>query len=135
MAFLFLVIFSVSCASRRSIPVEEGWDLLAERKVNFVRDKDEIEVSSRSQFTGLRFRVEDKDIRLSDLKVTFENGDKLEPALDEVITAGQTSRFIEFGREGRNISRIEFKYRTTGSVLGGRANVLVFGRKYDPYRF
>lgn len=137
---LFLLLFSFlllsSCgSSRKSIGLEEGWELLSERKVNFVRDKDEIDVESRNQFTALRFKVEDRDVRLNDLKVYFDNGDKLEPALDEVIPADESSRIIELARDGRRIDKIEFKYRTTGNVLKGRANVLVIGKKYNPYGY
>jgi hypothetical protein len=134
LAGLIAILFLSACSSsRRSVAIEEGWELLGESKVNFVRDKDVITVSSRSTFTGIRFRVEDRDIRLSDLKVEFDNGDKLAPVIDETIAAGQTSRFIELGREGRGIRSVEFRYRTTGNILKGRAEVLVFGRRYDAY--
>lgn len=130
-----LLLFSSCGSSRKSIGLEEGWELLSERKVNFVRDKDEIDVESRNQFTALRFKVEDRDVRLNDLKVYFDNGDKLEPALDEIIPADQSSRVIELARDGRRIDKIEFKYRTTGNLLKGRANVLVIGKKYNPYGY
>lgn len=137
--FFFSIIFwtltsLVSCGSSRTVAIEEGWELLAEQKVNFVRDKDEIDVSSRNQFTAIKFRVEDKDVRINDLKIYFDNGDKLEPSLDAIISAGQESKLIELGREGRNIDRIEFKYRSTGNLLDGRANVLVFGKRFNLYR-
>jgi hypothetical protein len=129
-------LFFTSCgSSRRSVGVEEGWELLSEQKVNFVRDKDEIIIDSRNQYTAVRFKVEDKDVRINDLKIYFRNGDKLEPSLDEVIPANQMSRIIELAREGRDIDKIEFKYRTTGSFLSGRANVLVFGKKYSLYGY
>jgi hypothetical protein len=122
-----------SCgSSRRTVGIEEGWEVLAEEKVNFVKDKDEIEVRSRNMFTAIRFTVEDRDIRINDLKVTFQNGDKLEPAIDEVIAADQSSRVIDLALEGRYIDRIEFKYRTTGNLLKGRANVLIIGKRYNP---
>src|SRR5688500_1112933 len=128
-----IVFTMASCfSSRRSLGIEEGWELLSERKVNFVRDKDEITVNSRNQFIGLRFKVEDKDVRINDLRIYFQNGDKLEPALDAVIPANQYSKIIELGREGRTIDRIEFKYRSTGNLLSGRANVVVLGQKYNP---
>ena len=130
-----LLFVSACGSSRRSIGLEEGWELLSERKVNFVRDKDEVVIESRNQFTALRFRVEDRDIRLSELKVYFDNGDKLEPALDEIIPAGQSSRIIELARDGRRIDKIEFRYRTTGNILKGRANVLLIGKKYNPYGY
>jgi hypothetical protein len=123
----------LSCGtSRRSVAVEEGWDLISEQKVNFVRDRDEITVSSRNLYTDLRFRVEDREIRINELKIYFPNGDKLEPKIDDVIGADQFSRIIEIARDGRRIDRIEFSYRTTGNLLKGRANVLLFGRRYNP---
>ena len=136
-AKLLLLIISAgvitSCSSsRKSIGVEEGWELLSESKVNFVRDKDEIEVNSRNQFTAIRFKVEDREVRLHDVKIYYENGDKLEPSVDDVIQADQYSKIIELAADGRYIDRIEFKYRTTGNILKGRAKVIVFGKRYYP---
>lgn len=121
----------LSChSSRRSLGIEEGWDLLAEKKVNHVRDKDIIEVKNRTLYTALRFKVEDRDIRLNELKIYFDNGDKLEPNVDETLASNQFSRVIDLGREGRYIDHIEFKYRSVGSVVSGRATVLVLARRY-----
>ncbi|MFN2457894.1 MAG: hypothetical protein ABR502_06825 [Chitinophagaceae bacterium] len=132
MLFLSLMLIASCITSRRSLPVEEGWDFLGEKKVNFLRDVDIIEVNSRNSYTDIKFKVEDREVVINDLKIVFDNGDKLEPALDLVILADQFSRNIELAREGRFIDRIEFKYRTTGNVLQGRANVLIFGRRYNP---
>lgn len=126
----FVVALTACHTSRRSIGIEEGWELLSEQKVNFVRDKDEIVLNNRTPYTAMRFKVEDKDVHINDLKVYFQNGDKLEPNINDDIQADQFSRVIDLGREGRYIDRIEFKYRTTGNVLKGRANVLVLGKKY-----
>ena len=131
---LVVSVVLLSCSSsRRSIGIEEGWELLSEQKVNFVRDKDEIVIDSRNQFTALKFKVEDRDVRIHDVKVFFQNGDKLEPNLDATIGANQFSREIELATEGRTIDKIEFKYRTTGTLLKGRANVLLFGKKTYGY--
>lgn len=129
MITMMITLFSCH-SSRRSIGIEEGWDLLSDRKVNFVRDKDEIVVNNRTLYTALRFKVEGKDIHINDLKVYFDNGDKLEPNIDDDIKAGEMSRVIDLGREGRYIDHIDFKYRTLGNLLKGRANVLVLARKY-----
>lgn len=132
LALIVAFILLASCfTTRRSIPVEEGWELLGERKVNLlVRDNDEILVTNRNLFTAIQFYVEDRDIKISGLKITFENGDKLEPSLDDEIRANQKSRVVELARDGRIISKIEFKYRTIGSIVKGRANVLIYGKKY-----
>ena len=132
---LLLSATLVSCgSSRRSIAIEEGWELLGEQKVNFVRDKDVIEVRSANKYTGIQFKVEEHEIRLNDLVIHFDNGDKLTPNVETIIAPNQNSKVIDLGAEGRNISRIEFKYRTTGNLFSGRANVLVLGKRYQsPY--
>lgn len=133
LAFILLasIFSSISCSStRRSIAIEEGWELIGESKVNFVRDRDQVDVVSANRFTAIRFKVENRDIRLNGLNVVYQNGDKLAPVIDDVIVADQYSRDIELGPEGKMIRSIDFKYRTTGNVLKGRGNVLVFGKRY-----
>lgn len=137
LSWLLLVLMLVtSCgSSRRVVGVEQGWEVLGQRKVNFVRDKDEIDVKTRNMYTAIRFRVEDRDIKISDLKIYYSNGDKLEPNISEDIAAGQSSKVIELAKDGRYIDKIEFKYRTTGNILKGRATVLIVGKLYNPYGY
>ena len=130
LAGLLFSFIMASCSTRRNVAVENGWDLLGDRKVNFVRDIDNFEVNNSNLYTALRFRVEGRDIHVNDVKVFFANGDKLEPNVNENYMAGQNSRIIELGDQGRAISRIEFRYRTTGNVVKGRGEVFVFGRRY-----
>jgi hypothetical protein len=131
--FVFFTIVAIAACgtTRRSIAIEEGWELLGEQKVNFVRDKDAININSSNRFTHIKFRIEDREVRLNDLKITLENGDVLQPALDDVIAADQYSRDIVIATDGRLLREIAFRYRTTGNVLQGRANVLVLGKRYD----
>ena len=131
MVVVALLMLLASCSSsRRSIAIEEGWELLGEEKVDFIRDKDEILVRSRSPFTAVQFKVEDKEVRLNYLKIHFQNGDKLEPNLNDIIGADQASPIIQISAEGRQIDKIEFKYRSVGKIFGSRANVLVLGKKF-----
>jgi hypothetical protein len=133
-AIILLVTVTVACSPpRRSIAIEEGWDLLGEKKVDFVRSTDVIEVHSSYKFTAIRFKIEKHEVRLSGLKIYYQNGDRLEPALDDVIGADQYSREIELSTEGKFVYKIEFKYRTTGNIFKGRANMLVFGKRYTGF--
>jgi hypothetical protein len=132
MLLLSITIFSSCGSSRRSIAIEEGWELLGESKVDFIRDKDQVDVISSNRYTALRFKVEKREIRLNDLNVVYQNGDKLSPVIDELISADQYSRDIELGPEGKSIRSVDFKYRTTGNILKGRGNVLLFGKRYVP---
>ena len=133
-AILFLMIINASCApARRSIAIEEGWDLLGEQKVDFVQEKDVIDVHSNYKFTAIRIKVEKHEVRLNELKIYYQNGDKLEPSLDDIIAADQYSREIELAQDGKFVNKIEFKYRTIGNIMKGRANMLVFGKRYTGF--
>jgi hypothetical protein len=92
-----------------------------------------IEVHSSYKFTAIRFKVEKHEVRLTELKIHFQNGDKLEPSLDDILPADQYSREIELSTDGKFVYKIEFKYRTTGNIFKGRANMLVFGKRYTGY--
>jgi len=130
-AFIFLLIFNLSCSSsRRTMAIEEGWELLGELKVDFARDKDQLDINSSSKYSAIRFKVENREVKIRDLKIVFSNLDKLEPAIDEVISADQYSKVIDLGVDGKEVRSIEFKYRSTGNFLKGRAHVLIFGKRY-----
>src|SRR4051812_23862124 len=47
------------------------WEKLGERKVGKKEERDVIEVSSTHGYTALSFRVEDANIEIEDIKVTF----------------------------------------------------------------
>ena len=134
LTLIIILVLGACNSTRRTIAVEEGWDLLGEQKVNFIRDRDAITIYNNNRYTAIRFKVEKKDIILNDLKIVYENGDKLTPTVSDKIVAEQYSREIELGPEGKNIRSIEFKFRSTGNILKGRANVLVYGKRYQqPY--
>lgn len=138
--FLFLFLASVvilSCGnSRRTLAIEEGWDLLGESKVNFIRDRDKVDVLNTNLYTAIRFKIEGKDVHISSLEIVYLNGDKLNPVIDDDIIAGQYSRDIELGPEGRAIRSVDFSYRSRGNLFKGRAKVLVFGKRFtQPYRY
>ncbi|MBC7935543.1 MAG: hypothetical protein H7Y86_09360 [Rhizobacter sp.] len=120
-----------SCSSnRKTIAIEEGWELIGESKVNFVRDRSSVQVMNSTAYTALRFKVENKAIRLKSFDVVFQNGDKLAPLVDSEIEADQYSRDFELGLEGRSIRSIDFNYRSKGNLLKGRAEVLIFAKRY-----
>lgn len=128
---LSLSFIMASCSStRKTIAIEEGWELIGESKVNFVRDRSSINVLNSTPYTAVRFKVEKKAIRLKSFNVVFQNGDKLAPLVDSEIEADQFSRDFELGPEGRSIRSIDFNYRSKGNLLKGRAKVLIFAKRY-----
>lgn len=130
---LALITISFSCgSSRRTVAIEEGWEILGELTVNFGRDRDILQVNSSSKYSALRFKIEERAVKIQELKIVFANLDKLEPAIDEEVQADQYSKIIELGQDGKEVRSVEFKYRTTGNLLKGRAKILVFGKRFVP---
>ena len=127
---IILILLIVSCnTSRRILPVEEGWEMIGETNVNFVRDRDQMNIMSTNRYSAIRFKVENKDILLKDMKIIYQNGDRLAPLIDENLPADQFSKDIDLGAEGKQITAIEFNYRSKGSLLKGRAKILAFGKR------
>lgn len=126
-----ILLTLASCATtRNSIAIEEGWELIGESKVNFGRDRDVIDIVNANRYTAVRYKVMYKDVRIQDMKVVFPNGDKLTPIVNANLVAGQYSKDIELGAEGKQVRSIEFNYRSKGSIFRGRAKVLVLGKRF-----
>ena len=128
--FSFIVILYSCGSSTRTIAVEDGWEMLGETRAGYIRETDVINVTSRNQFTALRFRVEGERLKISDLSIYFEGGDKLTPAITEEVPAGSESKEIQLAADGRTITKVELKYRTDGGFLSKKAKVYVFGKRY-----
>jgi hypothetical protein len=67
------------------------------------------------------------DIEVFDVVVVFANGQREKFDTRLSFDAGTRSRKLDFGGIRRRISSIEFSFRTVGSWIDGRAQVLVFG--------
>lgn len=101
---------------------------LGEKTVAFKADRDVIPVRGyEGRFKSLFFVVEDNDIELFDLVVTFASGEKESLPTRAVFREGSRSRSIVFHGGERRIRAIEFRYRTIGSWAEGRARVVVYG--------
>ncbi len=119
---LFIVALS-------SFSIQADWKLLGERSVKFSSDKDIIKVGGNDWYSKLKIKVVDAPLHIGDMDVIFENGEKFDIAIKENIRQGGESRVIDLPGGERRIDRIEFRYRTTGRLRNGTANVIVFGRR------
>lgn len=119
---LFLIALS-------SFTLQADWKLIGERSVKFSSDKDIIKVGGNDWYTKLKIKVVDAPLHIADMDVIFENGEKFDIAIKENIRQGGESRVIDLPGGERRIDRIEFRYRTTGRLRNGTANVIVFGRR------
>ncbi len=129
---VFVAIISIaSCSSsKKSTATPEGWLILGESKANFVREKEVIRIYSPDKYTDIQFRVEGQTVKISDMSIYFDNGDRLTPRIEETIEPGQYSNVINLAENGKKLDRVEFKYRTVGNVTKGRARIILMGKPY-----
>jgi len=120
-----------SCTStKRSTVTPAGWLILGETKANFVREKEVIRIYSPDKYTDIQFRVEGQPVKITDMSIYFDNGDRLTPRIDDAIQPGQYSNVINLADNGKKLDRVEFRYRTVGNVTKGRARIILMGKAY-----
>jgi hypothetical protein len=113
-------------------PAEEhamrnGFNYLGERIVNGGADHDAIHVGRRDgRFHEIMIVVQHAPIELSDLVVTFGNGERYEAHTRLVFGAESTSRNIDLPGGARIIQRVDFRYGNL--VAGAQAKVELWGR-------
>src|SRR5258708_30543615 len=92
---------------------EKGWVELGSRKVDFKGDHDTIEVGrSEGRFSAIRLKVEDGDMVLEKMKVTFGDGSTFEPDTRAEFKEGSRSRVIDLPKKDRIIKKVDFTYRS-----------------------
>ena len=112
-----------------SFVILDEWRIIGERSVKFSSDKDVIRVGGNDWYTKLKIKVVDAPLHISNFDVIFENGERFDVALRNDIPQGGESRVIDLSGAERRIDRIEFRYKSTGKLRKGTANVIVFGRR------
>lgn len=124
--FLIVTLFTLVISSFTGF---DEWKVIGERSVKFTTDRDIIRVGGNDWYSKLKIKVIDAPIHIADFDVIFENGERFDVPIKENIREGGESRVIDLPGSERRIDRIEFKYRTTGKLRRGTANVIVFGRR------
>ncbi|MCC6575547.1 MAG: hypothetical protein IT462_17345 [Planctomycetes bacterium] len=104
-----------------------GYELLGSRKVDFRDDNDTIEVvGNDGRFTAILFDIEDGNLEMEKVKVTFCNGEKYEPDTRLNFDENSRSRSIDLPGAARCIEKVEFDYESKGRR--GRATINLYGR-------
>jgi hypothetical protein len=106
----------------------QQWNLLGEKRVSFLVDRDVIHVTGNDNYSQLKVKVKDGPVHIMDMDVHFENGDKFDVSIRQRIPQGGESRVIDLPGGSRNVRKIEFWYETKG-FKKGRASVQVWGKR------
>jgi hypothetical protein len=126
-ALAFVSTGDAEAQRRRGGWNNKGWVKLGERTVNGRADRDTIQVGRyEGRFSKLTLAVEDDDLELLDLEVTFAGGQKFNPRVRHYFRENSKTRVIDLPGDARVIQRIDLKYKNVGR---GRAVVEVWGFK------
>ncbi|MCC7509899.1 MAG: hypothetical protein IT464_11025 [Planctomycetes bacterium] len=108
----------------------EGWKHLGTRVVDFAKDTDVIIVGeSKGKFTSFMVEVEDGDLEMSDITVTFGNGKQHSVDTRMDFNENSRSRKIDLPGEARTLERLAFKYKSVKGGRDGKATVNVYGKE------
>lgn len=106
------------------------WVKLGTKTVNDRAETDVIRVSGiRGQFRSLRFNVTKRPVRFLRVEVTYENGEKDQLELRQLIRAGGQTRAIDLQGRNRFIRRIDFWYEAASLGVNRSATVTAYGRR------
>jgi len=104
-----------------------GWVLLGESTVQGKSDFDQIKVGkAEGKFQELMIVVEDSDLEMHDMEITFGNGKKQKPAVKHFFRESDRTRAIDLKGNTRVIKNLKFWYSNLPG--GGKARVAVYGR-------
>ncbi len=104
-----------------------AWEVLGSRSVRYNTDHDVITVSSDKWYKGIYFKVTGAPIKINDMKVYFDNGDKFDVSIRSMIRENGHSRTIELPGGERRITKVDFSYETMGSNRG-TATLTLWGK-------
>jgi hypothetical protein len=108
--------------------VQKDWHFIGDKWAAFGPDRDVLRVGGNDAYRQIKIRVTDGPLRIADVDIYFENGEKMNVPLKNVFRAGQESRVIDLPGGVRKLDRIDFLYSTVGKAKG-KARVAVWGKR------
>lgn len=125
--FILLVVIAFTTLNSFA-SVQKGWHFIGDKWAAFGSDRDVLRVGGNDAYRQIKIRITDAPLRIDDMDIYFENGEKMNVPLKNAFKAGQESRVIDLPGGVRKLDRIEFLYSTIGRAKG-KARVAVWGKR------
>lgn len=129
----FMIISVAFGASAQKVAIETdskaGWHKIAETVANLKSDRDEVLVTGADHFKAIRLKVTDAPVEITDLTVVFENGQKQDIQVRNLIKAGDQTRVIDLEGQNRAIKKIVIMYKSAPTGDHDKARVEIWGMK------
>lgn len=120
-------LIAAVAASPWSTVHARDWQLLGQRSVRFLTDRDEIPVTAaRGAFRRIKLRVLDAAVEFIQVEIMFSNGDRMDVPVRSLIRAGGETRAIDLPGRERFIRKVMLVYKTRPGARE-RATVELWG--------
>ncbi|MEO5675315.1 MAG: hypothetical protein ABIQ74_11780 [Chitinophagales bacterium] len=106
-----------------------GWHKIAETVANLKMDRDEVLVTGADHFKAIKLKVTDAPVEITDLTVVFENEQRQEIEVRNLINAGDHTRVIDLDGQNRAIKKIIIQYKTVPTGENDKARIEIWGMK------
>lgn len=125
---LCLSCLLAACATTGGGYGGRGWELLGEREADFRVERERIDVGRREgRFSELRVAVRGAPLEMSNMVITFGDGNTFSPNIRQRFEENSWSRDIDLPGDRRVIRSVEFTYRSLNR-REGRATVMLYAR-------
>jgi len=105
------------------------WEKIAEKTVDFIRDRDEIKVNGKHNYAYIKLVVTDAPIYLNNLVIGFETGNDQTIEIKQAIKSPGETKTIKVFEPVRKIKRIFLVYSTLPNAMDKRAHLEVYASK------
>jgi len=130
---LVLTVFSVSLLHAQQPVVvtkkEAGWHKIGDARVDFKSDKDKFIIIGADRFKAVKIKVMDAPVRIDDLQIAYEGGDKESVTVASALKPGDESKVIELKNHSAELKNVTFVYHTIGNSGTEKAKVELWGLK------
>ena len=120
-------VFFVLSLGASSVSAQE-WVNLGAKEVKDRSEQDTWHVGAgKGEFRRIKLTVQQRPVRFYRLEVKFENGEKQNIELRNVIRAGGETRLIDLVGKDRRIDKVDIWYEAQTVRRGARSQVTLFG--------
>jgi hypothetical protein len=129
LAFL-IVTSSVMFAQKPAVIASDkpGWNKIAETRVDFKTETDEIVVLGKDRFEFIKIKINDAPVNLVSFIIHFEDNNIQNVSIGEEIKVAGETRVVDLNGS-KNIKKVSFIYKTVSGKKDGKANIELWGLK------
>jgi hypothetical protein len=102
------------------------WELIGQRQVGFVVDRDTVSGRGQGRFSTIRICVANNAVQFREVEVVFANAERQQLPMNAFLRPGSCSQNLDLRGEARRIDQVNLVYSSLPNFRG-RALVSVYG--------